>query len=136
MYHTLAFHLGEYYQDEKGYYWKNHDLVRNWVILILAVLVFVAIITALSVFIYRRWRKNNCFPIYFAGKVRYAKHGESIQDACSVNSFGDSWLEMVKRAYIPQGKVVGLYTDSNFEIPLDTRQKVTAPLHIFPKIQK
>ena len=111
-------------------------VVPNWPVIILFSLGMIAVIVALSVILYRVWRKKNCHPIYFAGKVRYARHGATINDACKLSGYGECWLNNRINDLSTQGKIVGLYLDADLTIPLDRKQRVTAPIRIYPKITK
>ncbi len=112
------------------------EVVPNWPVIILFAIGFVAAAIAVSVVIYRVWRKKICHPIYFAGKVRYARHGSTIYDACLLDALGNSWLDKRAQDLSSQDKITGLYLDAALTIPLDKSQAVTEPITIYPKLQK
>lgn len=118
--------------------YSSYGVVRtrpNWLLIVPIILVAVAAIIAVSILLYRLWRKKNCHPIYFAGKVRYARHGATINDACNLNGYGECWLNNRIRDLSTQGKIIGLYLDADLTIPLDRKQRVTSPIRIYPKYQ-
>ena len=108
----------------------------NWPVIILFSIAVIATIIAISVVLYRIWRAKNCHPIYFAGKVRYARHGDSIQAACEMLGGLECWIDEHKKDLSAHGRIVGLYLDADLTIPLDKKAKVTAPIRIYPKIIK
>jgi hypothetical protein len=108
----------------------------NWALVVPLILVGVAIIVLVAIFLYRKWRAKHCHPIYFAGKVRYARHGDSIQAACEMIGGLECWIDLRKRDLSTHGRIVELYVDAGLTIPLDKKAKVTAPIRIYPKIQK
>ena len=110
------------------------DYTALWVILGIFTVIAAVVI---GVLLYRNWRKKNCCPIYFAGKVRYARKGETIYDACSSSGFEADWLLDQKYDLGHKGyRVTGLYIDPDLTIPLDEKQIVKTPVHIYPKIEQ
>ena len=112
--------------------------VPNWPVIILFAILAIAIITTCLVLIYFKWRKNNCCPIYFAGKVKYARKGHTIANACELPSdYGGNWLIVRHRELTAAGfKINGLFSDPALTKPLNKDQIVNGPVHIFPKLQK
>ena len=125
--------LGKAYQDMS----LPPDYTPLWITL--GIIGGIAIVS-LCIFLYVRWKAHNCHPIYFAGKVRYARHGASIQAACelAVLTVGiiECWLDIRARELSVHGRVAGLYLDADLTIPLDKKAQVTAPIRIYPKIIK
>ena len=108
----------------------------NWPVIILFSIGVIAAFIAVSVVLYRVWRKKNCHPIYFAGKVRYARHGATINDACNLNGYGECWLNNRINDLSTQGKIVGLYLDADLTIPLDRSTVIEKPISVYPKLIK
>lgn len=119
--------------DRSGYVYETRP---NWALIIPLALALIAVITAVSVILYRKWRNQNCHPICFAGKVRYARHGVSVQAACEMLGGLECWIDLRKRDLSTHGRIVDLYVDADLTIPLDKKAKVTAPIRIYPKIIK
>lgn len=121
--------------------YSSHGVVRtrpNWALIIPLAVILLAAVASLSVFLYRRWRKNNCFPIYFAGKVKYARKGQTIAQVCDDSGwFSEDWVLARKRDITGAGHyVLGLFFDANCTIPFNAKKVVDGPIYIFPKIKK
>lgn len=110
----------------------------NWALIIPLAVVFLTAIVTVCMLLYRNWRKNNCYPIYFAGKVKYARKGDTIARACeSAALFENDWITERCHQLDSQGyRISALYTDAAHTKSLDEKQIVTGPVHIFPKLQK
>ena len=126
-------------------YWRTDILTRgpsytepNWALIIPLAVVLLAVIVTVCILLYRHWRKNNCCPIYFAGKVRYARKGRTIANACELPpAYGDNWLIVRHRELTAAGfKINGLFSDPALTKPLNKDQIVNGPIHVFPKLQK
>lgn len=127
------FIIERYYPDTGRVYFTS----PNWAFIIPFIIVCLAIVITAAVLIYRNWRKKNCHPIYFAGKVKYARKGETVYNACECDFPNFDFLKEQTRRLIEEGhQVKGLYTDPDLTIPLDKQAKVNAPLYIYPKIKK
>ena len=110
----------------------------NWALINpLAVILFAAIVTV-CILLYRHWRKNNYCPVYFAGKVKYVRKGETLERACALSPiYGDNWLIVRHRELTAAGfKINGLFSDPALTKHLNKNQIVNGPVHIFPKLQK
>lgn len=101
----------------------------NWALIIpLAIALLVAIITV-SVLLYRHWRKKNCHPVYFAGKVTYLRKGALLHDAADF--IADQTANLKDKGHV----VDGIYTDPALTTPLDKGTVVTAPVYLYPKLK-
>lgn len=118
--------LGKAYQDMS----IPPDYTPLWIVLVL-----LAVVGA-GVCAYFFYRKTHYHPVYFAGRVRYARHGSTIYDACLLDALGNSWLDKRVQDLSSQDKITGLYLDAALTVPLDKQQMVTAPIRIYPKIIK
>lgn len=114
----------------------------NWALIIPLAVILLAVLITVCVLLYRKWRRDNCYPIYFAGAVRYAKKGVPLKEAMRVKLWENSlvgvwnsdWLNNeIVAAKLPPN--IALYTDAEFTKPLNREQIVTEPVYIFPKIE-
>ena len=127
------FIIERYYPDTGRVYFTS----PNWALIIPLAIVLAAAIITVCVLLYRSWVKKNCYPIYFARKVRYARKGETVYNACECSLPSCDFLKEQTQRLIEEGyKIEGLYTDPDLTIPLDKQAKVNAPLYIYPKIEK
>ena len=101
----------------------------NWAFIIPFVAVCLAIFITAAVLIYRHWRKKNCHPIYFAGKVTYLRKGALLHDAADFIT--DQTANLKAKGHI----VDGIYTDPALTTPLDKGTVVTAPVYLYPKLK-
>lgn len=126
-------------------YGRVLDTRPNWALIIPLALILLAAIVVACIFLYHNWRKNNCYPIYCAGKVTYIRKGQILDKELGFSGYG-SWLDetvdfVIKRRAQEEGRIYdglrieGLYLDAAFTTPLDLKAKLTGPLYIFPKLK-
>lgn len=113
-------YIGDYYKCSEP----------NWALIIPVALAVIAVIIVASFLIYRHWRKKNCHPVYFAGKVTYLRKGALLHDA-------SDFIDKQKANLAAQGlKVTALFSDAEQTVPLEMGTVITAPIFIYPKIEK
>lgn len=126
------------YQSKKIYIGSTPQTRPNWPLIIPLAIVLIAAIIALSVFLYRRWRKTHCVPVSFAGSVLYVRIGSTFRHANAMSEImGEDWLTRRLNGLKAQGMCVnGIFTDPNLTKPFDQRKPISAPVHLYPKITK
>ena len=104
----------------------------HWALILPVAAVLLAAVITVSVILYRRWRAQNCYPIYFAGKVRYGRKGRPIGEALQYSQYGSGcWLTDMLQFY--SSKSAEFYTDAALTKPLNRSAPLSGPLYIFPK---
>ena len=110
-------------------FWNETQTRPNWWLIIPLAIVLAAAIITVCVLCYRHWRKKNCHPIYFAGKVTYLRKGALLHEAADF--IADQTANLKAKGHV----VDGIYTDPALTTPLDKGTVVTAPVYLYPKLK-